>query len=29
MAFDKNSLTITHRAAKYDEKNRKFLQKAL
>ncbi len=29
MAFDQNSLTITHETAKHDEKNRKFSQKAL
>ena len=29
MAFDQNSLAITHETAKYDEKNRKFSQKGL
>ena len=29
MAFDPNSLTITHETAKHGKKNRKFSQKAL
>ena len=29
IAFDQNSLTITHETAKHDGKNRKFSQKAL
>ena len=29
MAFDQNSLTITHETEKHDEKNRKFSQKPL
>ena len=28
MAFDQNSLSITQETANYDEKNRKFSQKA-
>ena len=29
MAFDQNSLTITHETAKYNDKNREFSQKVL